>query len=206
MALIAGKICMKNINATKFLQKTPGAIALMVFCIFIFTLCTKEPTASFESDKTEYVAGETVHLTNTSVNADSYQWTFPGGQNSNTTDLEYTFPETTASGDYEFKLEASNEGKKKANVSKSVKVIAATGRVTAWTFNQSVGLIQVKIDDELVGSISGYYFFNPGCEAKGCVSATLNVGTHTVTAVYASTSSSGTVSIKKNQCTMYKLE
>jgi len=177
-----------------------------VLCALIAGSCAKEPSASFQTDKTEYVAGETVRLTNTSANATTYLWTLPNGLTAEAAEPSYTIPETAPSGEIEFTLVAGNEDKKTASVTKSVRVVAATGTITAWTFNGSVGVITVKSGDAVLGTIGAYYQFNPGCGANGCVTATLNVGVHAITAVYAGTSSSGTVTIKKNQCTTYELQ
>jgi hypothetical protein len=180
--------------------------AILALCLLGLTTCTKQPTASFTTDKTEYFAGEMISLSNTSANADAYVWTFPNGKTSGQQDASFGLTDTARAGDYTFTLKATNKGKKSATASQTVKVKAVTGNLTAWTSNNSVGQITVQVDGVYAGTISNYYQFAPFCNAPGCVNTQLKVGVHTVTAVYASSSSSGTVNIKKNTCTVFELQ
>lgn len=179
---------------------------VILFCLLIFYSCSKKPVAGFNTDKTEYIAGEKVLLTNTSVNAVSYLWTLPNGLTAEAVEPTFTIPESASSGELTFKLEAFGEDKKSSSTSQSIKVKAATGTITAWTPNNTVGTITVKANDMILGSVGAYYQFNPGCGASGCVTAELNVGNYTITSIYASSSSSGTVTIKKKQCVTFLLQ
>jgi hypothetical protein len=48
---------------------------LIVTTIISLTSCQKQPSGDFNTDKSEYIAGDVVKLTNTSVDASSYKWT-----------------------------------------------------------------------------------------------------------------------------------
>ena len=67
-------------------------ISILIVCAFVFTLygCQKEPTASFTTNKSSYVAGEKIICTNTSVNAETFLWTYSDGQQNSAKDVSYT--------------------------------------------------------------------------------------------------------------------
>ena len=99
-----------------------------IFLSIIITIvgCQKEPTASFITDKNVYVSGDTVHLTNTSTNANSYLWTMPDGVTLTTNNTDYITNVNQGFGTLTFKLEAfSNNGKKNNTATESVAVIPA---------------------------------------------------------------------------------
>jgi hypothetical protein len=59
-------------------------------CMLIFMgSCIKEPKACFTADKVLYTAGETIHLINCSVDAESYHWDFPDGSSSSSKNPDY---------------------------------------------------------------------------------------------------------------------
>ncbi len=169
--------------------------------------CQKQPGADFTTDKAEYIAGEVVKLTNTSAEAATYKWTFPDGQTSTSENIEYTIAETQADATLAFNLEAfSKNGKKTDKASKSISVKAATGQLTVWTSNQNTNYINVTIDGVASGTITLYYTGVPACSAQGCVTATLKVGSHTISATDGNTTWNGVISVGKNNCSTFELQ
>ncbi|MBI4945390.1 MAG: hypothetical protein HY840_03195 [Bacteroidetes bacterium] len=100
---------------------------LIVLSIISIVGCQQNPTASFTANKSEYIAGDTVHLTNTSANGHSYLWTMPDGTTLTTTNADYLIPANQGFATLTFALEAfSKNGKKNNSVSQSIAVIPAS--------------------------------------------------------------------------------
>lgn len=192
-------------------MKTTSKLLSLAVAAMIMASCQKEPTASFKTDKTEYVAGETVKLTNTSIDGSSYKWTMPDGQTSDTKDVDYTLNVNDADASITFKLEAfSKNGKKKDETSVTVTEKAATGQATFYqtgiptSYNQTTVTINGESRQITLDFPSG----TPGCSETGCAIFTLKVGTHNFTATEQSPGTatwSGTVTITKNACQPMKL-
>jgi hypothetical protein len=90
-------------------------IILLLTSILLFSSCQKQPIATITTDKTEYTAGETIHLINTTDNADSYLWTTSDGKTYTTKNLDYTTDIHEHSGIRTFKLEVFSKNKKKTS-------------------------------------------------------------------------------------------
>ena len=89
--------------------------------------CQKEPEASFVTNASEYIAGDIVHLTNTSGNADSYIWAMPDGRKLTTTNADYQIDSNYGFGTLTFILEAfSKNGSKTSSATRSVDIIPAS--------------------------------------------------------------------------------
>ncbi|MDF2448302.1 MAG: hypothetical protein K0R26_806 [Bacteroidota bacterium] len=98
-------------------------IFLSVAFAAVFASCNRQPTADFDTDLSEYYAGETIHTTNKSLDAESYKWTLPDGQTSASKDVDYYLPDNFAAGVYTIELEAiSKNGKKRSTAKKSFTV------------------------------------------------------------------------------------
>jgi len=169
--------------------------------------CQKQPEASFTTDKTSYIAGETVKLTNTTVNGDSYKWTFPDGQTGTVENYDYSLPTTLSDGSLTFKLEAFSKNKKKVNeISKTVTVKAATGNVVFWQETGSgYGATVVQVNG-ITSNITSEYGSAPDCSASGCaVFNALKVGAYNYTATDGNANWSGTINITKNTCLTFQL-
>jgi hypothetical protein len=107
-----------------------------------------------------------------------------------------------------FKLEArSKNGKKTDEAQKIVSVKAATGQLTIWTSNGGVSQISVSIDNSAAGTITQYYVGgSPGCSATGCVTATLKVGSHTISATDGVFSWNGSMNVTRDGCAQFELQ
>ncbi len=104
---------MKSINAI---------LCLLAAATFLFVACRKEAViAQFTTNKDTYAAGETVHCTNVSTNADSWKWTAPDGTTYTTRDLDYTLDSTLLNTTKTFKLEVTGHGDN-STYSKSINV------------------------------------------------------------------------------------
>ena len=70
------------------MKKSKTLFLLLLIAITICT-CRKPPVASFTTNLSEYIAGDTVHLINTSQNGYSYEWTMPDGNKVTTTNADF---------------------------------------------------------------------------------------------------------------------
>lgn len=90
---------------------------------FTFVACKKEPSASFGSDKSFYQAGETIHLTNYSSNAESFEWIFPDGSTSTAKNPDYVLDSTITNNPIQITLKSYSKNKKKSStVSHSIQL------------------------------------------------------------------------------------
>jgi PKD repeat protein len=76
---------------------------LLLFSLVIIDCNAQLPVAGFFATDTTVCPGKCINFTNTSANAVSYQWSFPGGSPSSSTDenpafICYSFPEDTVLG------------------------------------------------------------------------------------------------------------
>ena len=189
-------------------MRTRFIFGISVLFMFVLQSCQRQPKADFRTDKTEYVAGETIQLKNTSIDGKSYKWTVSDGQTSTLKDLNYTTDLYSGGEVITFKLEAlSRTGKKTSDKTKSIKVNQATGNTVIWTnINSPYDVISVNIYG-LTALITSGYSSAPDCGASGCaVFNGLPVGIHTIVASDGTTNWSSTITISKDQCTKLELQ
>ena len=131
------------------MPKIKLSLIAVLLIAFVFNGCQKQPTAKITTDKTQYVAGETVRLTSITSDADSYRWTWPDGQTSTAKNLDYATADNTGNATKTFKLEVfSKNGKKHDEASKNITIVAATGNVTFWnTSSSSPDFVEVTINE-----------------------------------------------------------
>jgi hypothetical protein len=185
------------------MKTTINLIALFSIITLVIS-CTKQPSADFTTDKTKYVAGEVIRLTNTSQDASKYQWTMPDGQTTTSFNVEYTPNINLSSQTLIFKLKAlSRNGEKISYAQRSVSLVAATGQLTLWTNTNYQ--ISIDIDGVPSGTITSYYNSQPPCGSSGCVIKELSVGNHLVTGTNGITNWNFNVTISKDQCSIYQL-
>lgn len=109
------------------MKRIKNIIPLFTLVVILTVACQKQPSAEFTTDKTEYIAGETIQLNNTSKDGSSYQWAMPNGTIVNTTNTTYPIDRNFGFGALTFNLNAeSKNGKKFSSVSHSVNVIPAS--------------------------------------------------------------------------------
>ncbi len=179
-------------------------IALVLTSI-ILSSCQKQPTANFTFDKTTYNAGETVVITNASIDAHHYEWTFPGDQTSSEVNPSYQIP-MSASGILSFTLVASSrDGQLTSTLTKSINVIPKTGNAVFWQ-SESYDNITVSLDG-YTENIVDKRTTEPACGATDCANFTdLVLGDHNYTATDGNYQWQGVVTITENGCTRVKLE
>ncbi|MBU0613718.1 hypothetical protein KJ766_00315 [Patescibacteria group bacterium] len=183
-------------------------IALLIAVAVVATSCQKQPVASFSTDKDSYTAGETVKLTNNSIDAKSYLWTFPDGQTSVSKSVDYTLNANDAGGTKVFKLEAfSKNGKKTDEATKSITVVAARGDVTFWQHSSGGYAVTVVTISGVSQSITSDFTAAPDCGASGAANFNGPPGNYSYTAVEngGGATWSGTVTITANSCLTMQL-
>jgi len=181
---------------------------LIAFVAIISLSCVKQPTADFKTDTTVYTAGETIKLTNTSIDASKYKWTMPDGQTSTSTHVNYSTPASLNDGILTFKLEALSKNSKKVDeATKAVSIKASTGQLTVWCSDVNSDSITVILDDVPAGFITkSYPNSTPNCGDDGCFTQTLKIGYHTISAKRGGVSWSGFMNITKNGCSKFQLK
>ena len=96
---------------------------IYILLFAVITACQRQPTANFTTDKTEYTAGDVVHLKDASVHAYNWKWTTPDGKTYTTQNLDFPLDSDDLGGEKLFKLEVfSKRGKKTATETKTIKV------------------------------------------------------------------------------------
>ncbi len=189
------------------MKKINYLITLLILSV-TFSSCQKTPEASFTTDKTEYVAGETIKLTNTTINGSEYKWTFPDGQTGTVENYDYTTNDTDPSASLTFKLQAtSKNGKKTDEATKTVNLKAAEGDVVFWQqVGSGFGATVVSLNG-VTSNITSEYSSAPDCGASGCaVFNGLKVGSYNYTATDGSSTWSGSALVTKGTCLKIKLQ
>lgn len=188
------------------MKKLQKLITFSLLAIAI-TSCQVTPEASFTTDKTEYVAGETIKLTNTTLNGKTYKWTFPDGQTGDVQNYDYKTNDTDPTATLNFKLEAfSSNGKKTDEVSKTVSLKAAEGNVSFWVqTGTAANVVTVQLNG-ISGNITNSFSSAPSCGQAGCaVFNGVKVGTYNYTATDGTNNWTGNVTVTKNGCNLIQL-
>lgn len=108
--------------------------------LFLFSTCKKDavtqvaeekvPVADFNFSKSEYSSGETIELTNNSVDAETFRWTLPDGTTSKSKSISFVPPSSNLSQTFTFRLDAiSKSGTKSDYVVKRITVKPPTGQL-----------------------------------------------------------------------------
>jgi len=186
-------------------------VSMMLCCLLISVSCQKQPVAGFKTDKTTYVAGETINITNTTTDGSGdYSWGFASSQiNAASTDVNPTLiiPENHPDGELGIALKASSSnGKKSSEASLTVNIVAATGNAIFWQSTGSgFGTTTVTISGN-TSVIASEYPSAPSCGASGCaVFSNWKVGTYNYTATDGTSNWNGSVTITKNGCAKKQL-
>ena len=171
------------------------------------TSCNKQPDADFTTDKAEYIAGETIKLTNTSVDGVTYLWTTPDGQTATSQNLDFITNENSDDATLSFKLVAfSKKQKKDATMTHTVSLKAAYGDACFWQIiGSGFGNTTVSMAGQS-GIITSEYGSDPGCGQAGNANFHLKVGNYQMTATDGNSTWSGTVAITKNGCISTRLQ
>lgn len=190
------------------MKKTVLSSATVLLIALVTFGCSKQPTANFTTDKTEYTQGETVICTNLSTDGESFTWTLPSGQISNSKDLNFSTSTSMSPGTYNMTLQAfSKNEKKSAIVNKSFLLNQASGQLTIWTSRPNISPISVKVDGTNYGTNTLYYSNGtPACGASGCITINLPVGRHAIIATSGSNIWSGSADVVLSECTTFQLK
>lgn len=139
-------------------MKYRSLIAIII--AVILTGCNNEPEASFKFSPSDPLAGLTIEFTNTSVNADSYEWDFGDGSLSSSKNASHIYDEA---GTYTVQLTATGEDGSNSTIKQITVRPSVTGswiklfEISGSLFGGTMSLVQ-----ELDGSISGSFVFSDG--------------------------------------------
>lgn len=180
---------------------------LVLILLALFASCQKTPTANFDTDKALYIAGETIKLTNRSLNGSTYIWTLPDGSTVSTENYDYKTNDQAPSGKLTIKLEAkSRNGKKTDSIFKLVNIQEAnsTGDLVFWE-KPNAPFISVQVEG-VTSNITTKFNEAPDCGASGCaVFNEIEQGTYYYHAATPFGMLSGSVVITKGTCTKVEL-
>ena len=178
--------------------------AFLIFLVLteLFTACAKEPVSDFSTNKEEYLAGDTVVLTNNSSDAESCKWIIPGGEMSSR-DAKFKLDPELNDGTITITLESYSRNNKK--VSKSTKTIPvfASGQITFRSSSSGFPKI-IYVDDVRVGSISKEFDPQTGCELGSCFTTLIKVGPHNIKSAGGGAGTGG-ITIAKGDKAVYNL-
>jgi hypothetical protein len=163
----------------------------------------KQPTASFTSDKTEYLEGETIYLSSNSENADTHRWTLPDGQTIKGANANYVIETLTLDRNVQFKLEVfSKSGTKSDYMVKNIPVKARMGQLVIYNYYYVGSWAVTATIDASINQVSmPQTQQEPNCGEGGHPTFSLKEGTHYVSVRAGNTTLwSGTVYITNNQC------
>jgi hypothetical protein len=142
--------------------------------------CQKQPLASFKTDLEEYRVGETVYLTNTSVDAESYAWTFPNGETSTEKSINYIIPQNSNLGVQSIQLKAYSKNKKKVDTKTTFIIVktAEMGTATFWLYGTASATSTTVTVQNISKTIPAYLTSQPSCQNPNCANFTLSPGTY----------------------------
>ncbi|ADB36736.1 hypothetical protein [Spirosoma linguale] len=192
-------------------MKTSFPISFVILCI-ITVACHKDvqprPTADFTYSVYSSSNVEKVfQFTNTSKNADRYQWLTPTGLASSDKDIKVRVTENAR---INVSLTAKNDvGEDTKTESIDVAGLATTGNFIFFTSVPDKGDISIYVNSILQGKITKYYSSgSPSCGEQGSVTVTLPPATYPYTAKSEGLfpyNWSGTFTVVRGSCNSIRL-
>lgn len=141
----------------------------------------KTPVADFTFYAYSSTEGK-VSFTNSSTNADSYEWDFGDGSSSISTNPEHIY---SANGNFAVTLKAKTNNGKDNSITKYVQISnitapATTGECIFWTSTSTYGQIKIQINGGNVGTVTVYSSngLAPDCGTNGYVTIDRPAGTY----------------------------
>lgn len=191
-------------------MKIPATIVLLIAFSFACKKKAEEmPIAEFTFDKSEYMAGDIIHVTNTSVNAKTFRWTFPDGTTSRDQHTSFQTVKSQDASNPAFKLEAFSEsGDKSDFIVKSVTLKPTTGTLLLYGEVGFSTPADIEIDGQKRGSFTIPASISPNvpeCGQQGYPQFSLALGPHVIKYVSGPWTSSEIVQISGNSCHKLKL-
>lgn len=122
-------------------------IGLIAIKALFITSCSKDKRAEFTLDKTEYVQGESIKTTNTTVKGSKfYRWNF-GGTELYEKEPVFVLPKNQAPGEFTISCEATNSKSSSSSGRSSSQTVmikeAAQGKIVFW--NPGAGFCDIRV-------------------------------------------------------------
>ncbi len=136
-----------------------ASLIIFTFLLLFLSACEKKADADFSTDKTEYVAGETVKLTNTSKSGSSFVWIMPNGEDETTKNAEYQIPFNQGFDELSFNLTVKSKGRCIRD-SKTISVNVIPSSWWIWT-NQSISVSQTFVPHSVTAGsdVNNYWIY-----------------------------------------------
>jgi|BioPla2DNA2_1021312.scaffolds.fasta_scaffold49856_2 hypothetical protein len=180
-----------------------------IMIMLVFASCQKQPTADFSTDKTSYVGGETIYVTNHSINAEFYEWELSDGQSTRVADNFKYYTDVSQSGVLTIQLTAYSKNYKKSSVMvKSVTITPAKGEATFWLSNGYITTVYLYVPGygTISSEINRAYYDIPDCGADGCANfSNLEAGTYSYYATDGETEWEGSITVFPGRCSTMRL-
>lgn len=183
-------------------------LSLFTLILFIITACSKDKRAAFELDKTEYIQGETIKTTNTTVKGSKfYRWNF-GGTEIYEKEPVFVLPKDQAPGEFIISCEATNSKNSSSSGRSSSKTVmvkeASQGKLIFWNPGSNFVSIAIKIYGSGItnkyDTITYSNSSNPSCNysSDNAVFLNLKAGTYSYTAhdLFGSSTENGDITLK----------
>ena len=182
---------------------------LVIFASIVLNSCKQEEVLPVIADFSyRETTNGTVNFFNESQNADTFEWDFNTGDNSNQENPTYTFRNNR---DYVVTLTAKGRSGQNSK-SKTIRITTkpTVGSVVFWTsFNSNP--IKISVSGTYRGLTTKYMTVNtaPACNLEGFVTVTLPQGSYSFTAeedkLFSPLRWSGTISVVNGECRSMQL-
>ena len=190
----------KNRQYKEMREKKLLAMSLLAAMgVFMLASCTRQPSASFNVSKTSPIVGESVYFTNSSLDANSYEWDFGDGTSSTMANPSHTY---YTSGSKLVTLTAYSKNRKKSSTATALVEVKAVGDFMFWTDESTTYNITVTLEKAGTKTITSYYYYAPSdCGASGCATFNdLEEGTYYFTAKNLLYYWSGYATVEADKC------
>ncbi|MFH2143613.1 MAG: PKD domain-containing protein [Bacteroidota bacterium] len=137
-----------------------GIFLIILFILFIFCSCQKEPIANFSLVSTTACTGEEINIIN--ISDDAYDWLWDFGDSTTSTD-ENPYHTYNHAGKYKINLTAySKNGKKTASVSKDITILTSTKDFITgtWKLNELYDDLDILLTHIITDVNNCYVKFN----------------------------------------------
>ncbi len=123
----------------------------------LFSSCSKKAITDFSFNKTEYSAGETVIIDNTSKDISTYRWIFkqPSGQTIKYSDAnpKIKLNPCALDGEYSLTLQGAPQKGAPSSITRTFTVKTVRGYLYIYNFSNLKDTIEIKDDGQSIGKL-----------------------------------------------------
>ncbi len=189
-------------------------LSLFFIAFFLLASCKnkkeeKQPVADFIMDKQVYTAGDTLKVTNLSLNSSVFSWTVIGNL-LNSKDVNF-ITNDMAAGTFEIMLKASSaSGQKSDMITKTFEMLPAFGELVLYDHS---GIYSVTVRSYSIDYVGYTWPFTPPiyneipeCGQDGFPTHTLRAGNYGVQYRDRGGTRGKSVIVRRNKCTKFAID